>query len=174
MRVPRHLLLHRTTLPKTQIDELLDGLQITFDANQTVDSKIAVALERFVSREARDLFGDALRFPAGDILYVDDSAGSCHSAFEKRDYAGEWLLDLSQFDLLQKGRRTLQSRSSAEFEGKFGLRLTRDSAETCVLLREPDVSRERALMDAYLIGDIRLRAAVAALVTNGKKPVAVL
>ncbi|GAA1471645.1 hypothetical protein P4N68_03305 [Corynebacterium felinum] len=115
-------------------------------------------MRRLLSDEARKLFNSQLQLPATEILYVD---GLQPSDFGSSEFAGEWLLDLSDHHLRLKGRCVVQAESKEDFFNRHGKVPTPEEGTCQVLIRPRDTSTERALMDAYLLGDARLQFAVA-------------
>ncbi|WP_454973085.1 hypothetical protein [Corynebacterium propinquum] len=158
MRLTESELLAEIAIDEATFKQTIQDLGIIFGSDGAIDKRMAIALIRYFSDEARELFGPKFLFPARRILFAH---GCETSLFDRDSYVGEWRLDLHPYGLLSRGRCTLQSESEAVFEEKFGISLSEKPSSTLVLIRETDLSFERALMDAYFLGDGRLKHAIA-------------
>lgn len=154
-------------LTVSEIEKAIADNDITVDENGRIDMWIAVAFQRMISDEARELFGSSLRMPATDIFYVAEAGlGKVHPD----ELAGEGRLDFFYYGLAEIGRPVVQALSVEEFEDKHSCVLSTEQLRCQVLIREPDVSDERALMDSYLLGDHRLKYAVTQKIAAERSP----
>lgn len=152
-------------LEEDRLTEAVDsGLINTDDAN-TLDARLVLAWKRATSDEAQAMFGDTIQLPASEIAYVE---GVSEASIEKRDRAGEAHLELTAYQITQAGRTIVQTADVHDWAARHGGRISDHDRGIIVLIRTPDLSRRRALLDSFMLGDARLRFAIAQLVADGK------
>ncbi|WIM72151.1 hypothetical protein QP028_12650 [Corynebacterium suedekumii] len=62
----------------------------------------------------------------------------------------------------------MQTADVHDWAARHGGRINDHDRGIIVLIRTPDLSRRRALLDSFMLGDARLRFAIAQLVSDGK------
>lgn len=141
----------------------IDSGLIHVDMEGAADFQLIVAWKLATSDAAHALFGDSIQLPAPEVAYV---VGVDESSIRASDRVGEAFLESRAYGISESGRTIVQTVDVAAWAKEHGGEVSDKDRGVMVLLRENDTSSQRALQDAYLLGDSRLTFAVEQLI-NG-------
>lgn len=144
------------------LDDLRQAVEsgrAVLDKDGTINLMLAQALSRFVSAEFTALFSPEQPFVARDLVYVEPAY---FNLMDKFPPAETGLLDTRAMGLTAGGRRYVQVSARDELTDAGIGGLCDQTSRVGVLIRATDCSKQQALADAYMLGDVRLQQAVRA------------